>query len=204
MENFQSVKSNFENDGTIQIEIKDNIISLEDLKELESLSNNLPLEHIEIGDADEPNLLEVGRFLVDKSLPELVNRPISDRAFEIVTQPSLLEFFKKLLNQEELYVRRMQINIISEGGFVGHHLDTDSNPDYLVAVVFQFGDNFQGGDYVVYGGEKPPRRFKPTRYSMIVSDCKFPHEVEKVLGGQRKSLVFFLSNQNSANTRKAS
>ena len=31
--------------------------------------------------------------------------------------------------------------------FVGLHLDKDSNPDYLVAVVIQLGNKFTGGGY---------------------------------------------------------
>ena len=89
----------------------------------------------------------------------------------------------------------MQYNILNAGCFVGLHLDTDSNPDYMVAVVIQFGDDFKGGDYVVYGGGKPPRVYKPTRNSIIIIDCKYEHEVTKVTSGSRKSLVFFLKRE---------
>ena len=98
----------------------------------------------------------------------------------------------------------MQYNILGEGCFVGLHLDTDSNPDYLVAVVIQFGDEFSGGEYVVYGGDQPPRRYSPEKNSIIVSNCDYEHEVTKVTAGQRKSLVFFLSESGGKNTRLAS
>ena len=37
---------------------------------------------------------------------------------------------------------------------VGYHLDVDSNPDYLYAVVIQLGSRFTGGKYVVYKNKK--------------------------------------------------
>ena len=80
-------------------------------------------------------------------------------------------------------------------------MDTDSNPDYIVAVVIQFGDEFEGGNYVVYGGGMPPRIFHPVRHSITISRCEFPHEVTKLTSGERKSLVYFLSAHGEENRR---
>ena len=127
-----------------------------------------------------------------------------DEALDIIKDADFQKFFSYLLGTGTLHVRRMQYNILGEGCFVGIHLDTDSNPDYLVAVVLQFGDQFSGGEYVVYGGEQPPRRYSPGKNSIIVSNCDFEHEVTKVTSGKRKSLVFFLSESDGENPRLAS
>ena len=201
---WQTLKKEFEETGTILVSDGSELISAEKLFKLEDLASSLPLEHVEIGDADEPNYLDVGRLITDVDIPTLVNRPTSDEALDIIKDADFQKFFSYLLETSTLHVRRMQYNILGEGCFVGLHLDTDSNPDYLVAVVIQFGDEFSGGEYVVYGGEQPPRRYSPRKNSVIVSNCDFEHEVTKVTSGKRKSLVFFLSESDGENTRLAS
>ena len=150
-----SIEKEFEKTGTILVDDGSKLISAEKLSKLEDLASSLPLEHVEIGDANEPNYLDVGRFITDVDRPTLVNRPSSDEALDIIKDADFQKFFSYLLGTGTLHVRRMQYNILGEGCFVGIHLDTDSNPDYLVAVVIQFGDQFSGGEYVVYGGEQP-------------------------------------------------
>ena len=200
-QNFQNVKSDYVNKGTIMLEDNNNIFSTPELQELEKLADKLPFEHIEIGDADEPNFLEVGRLITDVDESRFVNEDISNKVFSIVGSEKRMEFYKFLLNEKDLFIRRMQYNVMGKNCFVGLHLDTDSNPDYLVAVVVQLGGNFEGGEYVVYGGDIPPRSFSPPRFSVIFSNCEYEHEVKKVKSGLRKSLVFFLSTNNGKNKR---
>ncbi|MDA0655120.1 MAG: 2OG-Fe(II) oxygenase [Proteobacteria bacterium] len=188
--------------GTIMMPFGDNFLTEEEFAELESLAENLPKEHIELGDAGEPNKLEVGRFLTDVEGIEYVNRPASDRAVEILAKPALMDFYCKILDHDQLFIRRMQYNIMREGSFVGFHLDIDSNPDYTVAVVIQLGQEFTGGEYAVFGGDMPPRVLEPTHRSIIISKCEFPHEVRVVKSGARKSLVFFLSPNDGPNLRQ--
>ena len=195
-------KLSYYKNGTIMLEEKNNIFSEIELQKLENLADELPFEHIEIGDADEPNFLEVGRLITDIEEPKLVNDLISNQVIDIIGSDERMEFYKFLLDKPELYIRRMQYNVMGEGCFVGLHLDTDSNPDYLVAVVVQLGGNFKGGEYVVYGGDIPPRSFSPPRFSVIFSDCRYEHEVTKITSGLRKSLVFFLSTNGGKNMRK--
>ena len=202
MKKFLNEKTKFLETGTIMLPKENNIFSLSELNLLEKLSDSLPREHVEVGDANEPNFLDVGRIMTDIQQPVVVNKEISVKALEILNAKEKMAFFKYILGKNKLYIRRVQYNILKENSFVGIHLDTDSNPDYLVAVVLQFGGEFQGGDYVVYGGGLPPRSFHPHRYSMIISDCRYEHEVTKIKKGIRKSLVFFLSSNNGKNTRK--
>jgi hypothetical protein len=195
------VKKDLQEMGTVMMPIADSFLSDTDFDTLKELSDQLPQEFVETGDAGEPNHVQVGRFMTDVERPEKVNRPMSDRALEIVTQSGVMAACRELLDAENLYVRRMQVNNMQAGSFVGEHLDKDSNPDYLVAVILQFGAEFTGGEYVVYGGEHPPRVFKPQFRSMMISDCTFPHEVKKVESGERISLVYFLSEHAGDNCR---
>lgn len=201
VEKYADAKRRFYEDGTVIMEIEESFFSEDDFANLESLSEKLPYEHVKIGDAGEMNYLTVGRFMTDVERPMSVNRPLSDRALEIVMRDDVMEACKFLLDSSNLYVRRMQVNCMGEGCFVGYHLDTDSNPDYKVAVVIQLGHEFEGGEYVVHGGGRPPRHFRPTYRSVIVSNCEYPHEVTKVTKGERVSLVYFLSEHEGQNRR---
>ena len=177
--------------GTIMMPHGTSFLTDSNFNELDALAESLPRERIQLGDAGEPNALDVGRFVTDINGVEYVNRPTSDRAVEILGTPALMNFYCEILNQKKLYIRRMQYNIMHKGSFVGFHLDTDSNPDYLVAIVLQLGQNFTGGEYAVFGGKMPPRVLAPTHRSIIMSMCSFPHEVRLVKSGLRKSLVYF-------------
>lgn len=181
--------------------VGEGIIDEADIRELERLSERLPYEWVEVGDAGEPNRVGVGRFMIDVEEPQLVNRPSSERALKVVSKPEYMARYCALLDADQLYIRRMQVNCLEPGGFVGMHLDTDSNPDYRAAVVLQFGRDFEGGEYAIYDGDQVKWEQKPPHYSTIVSQSEFPHEVRTVVSGHRTALVFFLSEHGGKNRR---
>ena len=137
--------------------------------------------------------------MTDIKEPIIVNKRYSKKVLTIL-EDSYLDIFKRIVNKKKLFIRRAQVNFMSKNRFFGYHLDIDSNPDYLYAVVLQLGSKFTGGDYVVYKNKKK-NIFKPKYKSIIISDCKIPHEVSKVKSGKRVSFVFFLSSHKSKNKR---
>ena len=116
-----------------------------------------------------------------------------------------IERVKKIIKtNKKLYLRRAQFNEISKNCFVGYHLDVDSNPEYIAACVIQLGSDFKGGLYRVY--QKKSKKYfdyAPTKGSLIISNCLFPHEVTKVKSGKRESLVFFVSYNKGLNKRNS-
>lgn len=196
-----AVKHDLDAVGTVMMPIGESFMSEADFTELEQLCARLPYEQVDIGDAGEPNCLGVGRFMTDVEEPKLVNRPVSERALEIVTRPAYIDYLKSVFGLDEVHIRRMQVNSMSTGSFVGYHLDVDSNPDYVGAIMIQLGKDFAGGDFVVHGGNRPERRFAPYYKSLMMSLCVFPHEVSKVESGQRVSLVYFVSGHGGPNRR---
>ena len=101
-------------------------------------------------------------------------------------------------------MRRVQFNEIGKNCFVGHHLDIDSNPDYIAACVIQLGSKFKGGLYRVYQKKsKKYNDYAPSKGSLIISNCLYPHEVTKVKSGKRCSLVFFVSHKKGLNKRNS-
>ena len=197
-------KKNYSAKGTILVNKDDEInpISKEDLNELLSCCEKVDKEFVEIGDAGESNNLLVGRFMTDVKKPEVVKNPFSEKVITILSKQKVFNFIKSISGIEgNLYLIRVQFNQIDKGNFVGYHLDTDSNPDYIAACVVQLGSDYTGGKYRVYQEDGTHNDFTSGFGDLIISNCNYPHEVTKVESGNRKSLVFFISNDAGKNKR---
>lgn len=205
MENFSAHKKNYLEKGTAYIKFEENIFTEKEILQLQRICFAVPKEHVEIGDAGESNYLKVGRFMTDTENPMVVNEGFSTSLIQILNKNTVKDLISKILdiNENDIFYRRIQFNEIFENCFVGLHLDTDSNPDYLAACVIQVGKKFEGGMYRVYQKDKSYFDYKPDYGSLIISDCRYPHEVTRVSKGVRGSLVFFISKFKGKNRRKA-
>ena len=204
MENIDKFKNNYKQLGTMLLRNNDqqNPLSPEDMNELSICCEKVEKEFIQIGDAGEKNNLLVGRFMTDIDKPRVVDNPYSEKVIRILKKEKLKKFISKVLNiSENFYLRRIQFNQIDKNCFVGYHLDTDSNPDYIAAGVIQLGSDFDGGLYRVYQKNGKFYDYKSSYGDLILSDCTYPHEVTKVNEGHRKSLVFFVSLNEKENRR---
>ena len=203
--NIKEFINDYNHKGTIQISRENGLYPFdnEDLEKLSDYCKNVEKEYIQIGDAGEKNNLMVGRFMTDVDKPQVVENPYSKKVIDILNKKKVKNFIKDILNlQDDFYLRRIQFNQIDKDCFVGYHLDTDSNPDYIAAGVIQMGSKFEGGLYRVYQKDESFFDYKSGYGDLIISNCKYPHEVTKVTEGERKSLVFFVSNHGSKNRRK--
>jgi 2-oxoglutarate-Fe(II)-dependent oxygenase superfamily protein len=189
--------------GAIYIENQEGFLTDQEWDELERLclASGLPYETVTIGDANEPNKVEVGRFMTDVEAPRRVNPDVSVRALEIIEHPRRMEMLSNLLGYERVFLRRVQVNHMHRGSFVGLHLDVDSNPDYEIAVVLQLGRSFEGGEFVIQLPEGGETSITPGYRSTIISYCNYPHEVRTVTGGIRTSLVYFVARHDGPNRR---
>jgi hypothetical protein len=181
-----------------------NPLSEKDFLNLKNYCDNVEKEFIKIGDAGEKNHLLVGRFITDIKKPEIVKNKYSKKVISILKKKKIISFIKKIIKtKKNLYLRRVQFNEISKNCFVGYHLDVDSNPEYVAACVIQLGSNFKGGLYRVYKNKKTKNfyDYEPSKGSLIISNCLYPHEVTKVKSGKRRSLVFFVSFTKGINKR---
>ena len=141
-------KKNYLEKGTMLLpyDNSDYPLTKENVQELQKLCYEVEKEYISIGDAGEKNNLLVGRFMTDIKKPEVVQNLYSDKVIKILSEKKLINFIKKILDvNQEIFLRRIQFNQIDKNCFVGYHLDTDSNPDYIAAVVIQFSDLYKGG-----------------------------------------------------------
>ena len=204
MNNLEQYKIKYQKFGTTYIKIDDGLFTVNEIKDLKQLCLEVPKEHITVGDAGEMNYLNVGRFMVDKKKPEVVNHKFAQPLLKIINQNKVKDSLSKILSIKngEINFRRIQFNEIGKNCFVGRHLDTDSNPDYLAACVIQLGDKFEGGKYRVFQKNNEFIDYTPEYGSLLISDCSYPHEVTKVDSGLRGSLVFFISTHSGENRRK--
>ena len=188
--------------GTILLTMGEHPLDLQEFERLDQLSDisRVPYEHVLIGDAGEQNFVDVARFMTDVEEPLRVNGDSADEVMAILGSPKMQDFYDQVV-ATNLVIRRCQVNVLQKGGFVGFHLDTDSNPDYVSPIVLQFSSDYAGGDYVVHHPVHSAQGFRMPRYSMIVSSCNLPHEVTEVTSGRRKSLVYFLSHHAGKNRR---
>ena len=109
-----------------------------------------------------------------------------------------MNFIKKILGvEEEIFLRRIQFNQIDSNCFVGHHLDKDSNPDYIAAIVIQIGKLYKGGIYRVYQKDGSFFDYTSSYGDLIISDCNY-REVTKVTEGEENHCIF-VSNSNDLN-----
>src|SRR5690606_34473933 len=116
-----------EKTGAIYIGESKGFLTAEEWAELEQLcfDSGLPYETVTIGDANEPNQVEVGRFMTDVQGPKKVNSSISEQVVRIIGHPARMQMLSRLLGRERVYLRRAQVNHMHRGSFVGLHLDTD-------------------------------------------------------------------------------
>jgi len=197
------LRSQISGEGTVILAAEENPLDLEEWNLLDKLSSpdNLPFKKCEIGDTDESHYLYVGSLMTDVHKPEYVNAPLSHQVLQIIGSDKMMAFYKRLLGARDLYIRRCQVNLIPENGFNGYHIDNEANPDYIAAIVFQFSSDYEGGEYVVHHKTLGKKYYKTTRYTMLISRCDLPHEVQKVTRGERKTLVCFLGSHFGENRR---
>ena len=203
--NINNCITDYNQKGTIVLTKDSNLnpIASSDIQKLSIYCEEVDKEYIEIGDAGEKNNLLVGRFMTDVDRPQIIKNAYSEKVINILKKSELKEFISKILNlKKEFYLRRIQFNQIDKDCFVGYHLDVDSNPDYIAAGVIQLGREYVGGKYRVYQKDGSFYDYKTSYGDLILSNCKFPHEVTKVTEGERKSLVFFISAHDNENRRK--
>jgi hypothetical protein len=189
--------------GSIYLPESTGFFELAEWESIERIANSpeLPWEKVTVGDADEPNDVYVGRFMIDVDYPRMVNESLARQLIPILASDKIVAYCQKALGGGELFIRRVQINKMGNGSFIGLHLDQDSNPDYEISLVLQLGQQYSGGAFVVHRSENDLISYTTQYRSVLISRCDLHHEVCEVLDGQRMTLVFFFSRHNGMNER---
>jgi hypothetical protein len=171
---------------------------------LDAILTRIPEERIVDGDAGDSHDIYVRRIVTDwpGCMPEKVNEPYSSQILDMLGDGARREIFAALLPSSGNYhIRRCQAHRLVEGSFVGMHLDAASNPDYEFSVIVQLSGHFEGGDFVVYPDGEHEEIYMPRCGMVLVTTCKYRHEVRKVTANERRSLVYFYSRSAGVNSR---
>lgn len=174
-------------------------LSLGDFMAIDELIDKVDREAVVAGDAGDEHKIEVRRFRRDVDFPVDLD-PASKGLMEIINSDKMQEFYRDLTGFDNVCIRRAQANLLSEGDYVGIHIDGEGDPkyqgthiDYKYAVVLHFELDYKGGDTVIYP-KSGVKTITLPEYSMFIITGALPHEVKTVESGVRKTLVYFLSD----------
>jgi hypothetical protein len=161
----------------------------------------LPYEEVRIGDAGDKHKVRVSRLVNDHDVPTFL-QPSAQAIITAVMGERMMALCREALGLSACCVRRSQAHLLSDGGFIGPHVDQDSNPDYRYAVVLHFDHGFTGGELIASHSTKGRRAYRPAPRSILINRGDIPHEVTPVEQGERMTLALFLSD--NAGPRRAS
>jgi hypothetical protein len=187
-----SAEKNFENQGTLLFAEGDVPLEDKEWRQLEEILGEVDYEHVVGGDAGEGHSVWVCRFYNDVDKPVALHDKSLDVS-SIVMSEKMKAFYKRFTGTDNLCLRRCQANLLHKGDYIGLHKDQDSSPCYFATVVFHFGSKCSGGDFVSHDVKRGDKSYHPQERSVLVNNCSIPHEVSKVLDGERKTLACFLS-----------
>ena len=116
--------------------------------------------------------------------------PYKKDILKIFSQAKLLEKISALATAQNrrLTLRRVQLNLMSTGAFVGCHRDSDHDKHYQVTAIIRLNSGCTGGELMVYGQDGDLIVRQHAR-SVFVMDSTMPHEVLRVTQGLRNSLI---------------
>lgn len=161
-------------------------LSEEDWQNFDDVTSEdkIPYHYVTEGDTKDNHSVKVSRLLEDHTTE--LQKYIVDKFICEKLLPYFNQLFKK-----SFYCHRAQAHILSKNGFIGYHIDTDSDPDYLYAVIGVLSDSYKGGEFRCFL-ENTMEEVKTKKFSILLLDCKRPHSVDIVKEGSRKTVVFFL------------
>jgi len=190
--------------GVVVFPPEDSPVSSDEWRRLEQATSleRCAYEHVVEGDTGEPNDVRVARFVTDLPTPQRTDHPAAAEVLDVIASPHLMALYERLVGAAPLHVRRCQAHVLTGNGFIGLHTDAASNPDYLVAVLFHLGDDYEGGAFVAHcpGGARL-LRLRPR--SLLINRAALPHEVQPVRRGFRRTLACFLATERRPNPRLA-
>lgn len=167
---------------------------------LEALLAQMDYAKVVGGDTGDAHSVWVGRFVNDVEKPESLH-VLTQPLLEIVMNEDMRAFFGQLVGAYPLCMRRCQANRLFHEDFIGYHIDRDTTPDYTATAVFQFSDEFEGGEFMLYHPEDGEKLVKLPKYSVLLNRGDIPHQVMPVQTGVRLTLACFFSTNFGA-TRK--
>ncbi|MCA6108007.1 2OG-Fe(II) oxygenase [Bradyrhizobium cenepequi] len=196
-------RSELSDKGTVLV-APETLFTKDELARIDQLQSDIPEEEVQKGDAGDSHNVFVKRVRLDHPgrHPSNVNGTASAQIIELLERTERVSALRKIFGSSSEYIiRRCQMHRMPPGSFVGIHLDAKSDPDFEYSVIVQLARDFEGGEFVVYPTEREPQVFRPLQGTVLITTCRFQHEVRQVHAGERWSLVYFCSKYRGANRR---
>lgn len=191
-------RNRFFEDGSALIPAAEIPLNAEHWDRIHALLDQVRYEKVVGGDTGDRHSVWVGRFVNDVAQPQALSEH-TQALLDIVMSDTMQIWYQQYMQTPEaLCLRRCQANKMLPGDFIGYHIDQDTTPDYDLTFIFQLGESYAGGDFVVHHPNRGRESFHGPRGSIMVNRGDLPHEVTPVLAGCRKTLACFLSRNFGA------
>ena len=160
-----------QNDGVIALDQPDTPLDVDEWDRLDQLTSDEEIYSAPVFDGKPMYFFITAELLKDRTIPETVPpKNVAENVLAIIGSDKMMDFYKQVLDEEGLYIRRAGIIWYPPGGFLGQHADQEKVwPHYLAAVVLHFSEDFSGGEYVAYLPGGKTRTFSSKRGSMTVT-----------------------------------
>ena len=190
--NIDQLSDEFQRHGALVISPNELPLSQMQWSRLETILNQVEYEKVVSGDTGDAHSVWVGRFINDVHEPEYLHQS-TDEVMKILMNDEMHAFFAGITGDSPLCVRRCQANRLTEGDFIGYHIDQDTTPDYKATAIFQFSGQYQGGDFIVHHPEVGDEAVDFPKFSVLMNRGDIPHQVTPVQSGVRLTLACFFS-----------
>jgi len=199
----KQLAESFQQHGAIVLQRDELPLANTQWETLESLLAQMDYAKVVGGDTGDAHSVWVGRFVNDVEKPESLHA-LTQPLLEIVMNEEMHRFFGQLIGDYPLCIRRCQANRLFQEDFIGYHMDRDTTPDYTATAVFQFSDQFEGGEFILYHPEEGKKLVKLPKYSVLLNRGDIPHQVMPVQTGVRLTLACFFSTNFGATSKPRS
>ncbi|WP_020413220.1 2OG-Fe(II) oxygenase [Microbulbifer variabilis] len=165
---------------------------------LRRISSDVNYEKVTLSNAGDTHEIFVSRVVYDQFKdykPKLMNTKIAPEILSVLLSEKMRAFYKEIIGSDQFIMPRCQFTILEKGGFISEHLDTDTNPHYYASIVLHFSSGYTGGSYTYTNYLRDAEvELKTKENSMVVAlSSRFPHYVQAMEGGERRTLTYFLS-----------
>ncbi|MBN9343600.1 MAG: hypothetical protein BGN93_08260 [Acinetobacter sp. 39-4] len=158
---------------------------------LEKIVNKAEYEAPKKGDTDETLSLKVMRAKKAGD-PTNYNKPL----LKLLLKPELCHYLQHRLEMKNYFIDRVQIHHYQEGDFISMHCDNDSCPDYKFSLILHMTEEYEGGEFRVRDKNNNIKSFKVPKHTLLVTSSALSHEVTRVTSGERKVIVWFISEKD--------
>lgn len=135
--------------------------------------------------------LSIYKFITRVNGVSFLNNSIYTIALLAIIEKSSLMSQIATLNGKTLTILRMQLNLMTTGGYVGRHTDYESDHAYCCSLLIRIGDNYKGGGLIIYDENGTANSINQCNRTILAMSSHSAHEVAPVESGIRYTICLF-------------